>query len=310
MALAQVPDMPARGRVRVGALAARLPGSVPPPAMVLAGVVSVQVGAALAKQLFVVAGPVGIVTLRLVFAAALSAALWFPRRRVDRRTLWLILAFGTTLAGMNFFIYQSFSRIPLGMAVTIEFLGPFVVAVAGSRRLLDGVWILLAFGGVVLLTEGGFGGADLTGVAFALAAGACWAGYILLSAAVGRRTTGGQGLTLAMIWGALLVLPISAVESSPVLFGPWVLLGGLAVALLSSVIPYSLELAALRRMSPRVFGVLMSLEPAVAALAGLALLGERLGILQWLAISCVVLASAGATRSGTGDRAGTAKPGR
>lgn len=266
--------------------------------MVLAGVVSVQVGAALAKQLFQVAGPAGIVTLRLVFAALAGLALWFPRRRMDARTLALIACFGTVLAGMNFFIYQSFSRIPLGMAVTIEFLGPFAVSVAGSRRLLDALWTVLAFGGVVLLTQGDLSGdVDVTGVLFALAAGACWAAYILFSAAVGRRTTGGGGLSLAMAWGALLILPIGAVDAGPLLLQPWVLLGGLAVALLSSVIPYFLELEALRRMPPRVFGVLMSLEPAVAALAGLAVLGEYLGFLQWLAICCVVLASIGATQT-------------
>ncbi|MGH3328644.1 MAG: EamA family transporter, partial [Streptomycetales bacterium] len=276
-------------------------GAAPPPALVLLAIVSVQVGAALAKQLFPVAGPGGVVAMRLVFAALLLLALWRPtlrfRGRAGRRGLLAILAFGTVTAAMNISIYESFSRIPLGIAVTIEFLGPLAVALFGSRRPLDVAWAVLAAAGVLLLTGGrGDGGVEPLGVLFALCAAACWAAYILLSAVVGSRTQGGGGLALAMVWGALLVAPFGAADAGVKLLDPPVLLVGLVVALLSSVVPYSLELEALRRIPPRVFGVLMSLEPAVAAVAGLVILGEYLGAVQWLAIACVVVASAGATR--------------
>ncbi|MGH3341325.1 MAG: EamA family transporter [Carbonactinosporaceae bacterium] len=262
---------------------------------------SVQVGAALAKQLFPVAGPSGVVAMRLVFAALLLVALWRPvrslREGVGRRGLLAILGFGTVTAGMNISIYESFSRIPLGVAVTIEFLGPLAVALFGSRRPLDVGWAVLAGAGVLLLTEGTEGGGvEPLGVVLALCAAFFWAAYILLSAVVGSRTQGGGGLALAMVWGALLVAPFGAADAGAALLDPTVLLVGLVVAVLSSVLPYSLELEALRRIPPRVFGVLMSLEPALAALAGLVILGEYLGGVQWLAIACVVVASAGATR--------------
>jgi len=185
--------------------------------------------------------------------------------------------------------------VPLGIVVTIEFLGPLAVAIGGSRRLLDGLWALLAAGGVVLLTEGR-GELHLVGLLFALAAGACWAGYILLSAALGQHSSDGGGLALGMVVAALVVAPVGIIDSGLGLLRPWVLVVGLGVALLSSVIPYSLELEALRRMPPKVFGVLMSLEPAVAAIVGLVVLGEVLGPVQWVAVLLVITASVGATR--------------
>ncbi|WP_406693130.1 DMT family transporter [Saccharopolyspora sp. ID03-671] len=267
-------------------------GAVPPPMLVLVGVISVQVGAAFAKQLFSVAGASGVVTLRLVFAAVILLAVFRPALRMDWPTLRVVIGYGAVLAGMNMCIYQSFERIPLGAAVTIEFLGPLAVALFGSHRKLDVVWALLAGTGVFLLSRVE-GGLDWIGVAFALAAGACWAGYILLGAKLGSRTTGTSGLALAMGFGALIAIPIGAVDSGPALLSPTVLLIGLLVALMSSVVPYTLELEALRRMPPRVFGILMSTEPAVAALAGLVVLGELLTGWQWLAICCVVIASVG-----------------
>ncbi|MDI2031510.1 DMT family transporter [Saccharopolyspora sp. TS4A08] len=267
-------------------------GAVPPPMLVLVGVISVQVGAAFAKQLFSVAGASGVVTLRLVFAAVILLAVFRPALRMDWPTLRVVIGYGAVLAGMNMCIYQSFERIPLGAAVTIEFLGPLTVALFGSHRKLDVVWALLAGTGVFLLSRVE-GGLDWIGVAFALAAGACWAGYILLGAKLGSRTTGTSGLALAMGFGALIAIPIGAVDSGPALLSPTVLLIGLLVALMSSVVPYTLELEALRRMPPRVFGILMSTEPAVAALAGLVVLGELLTGWQWLAICCVVIASVG-----------------
>lgn len=260
--------------------------------MVMVGVVSVQVGAAFAKQLFAEAGASGVVAMRLFFAAVILLVVYRPALRADWRTLRVIAGYGAVLAGMNAFIYQSFERIPLGAAVTIEFLGPLVVALAGSRRKLDVVWAVLAGLGVFLLSRVE-GGLDWVGVLFALAAGACWGAYIIFGAKLGSRTTGGSGLALAMAFGALLATPIGVAEAGAALFSPWVLVAGFVVALMSSVVPYSLELEALRRMPPRVFGILMSTEPAVAALAGLIVLHELLTGWQWLAICCVVIASVG-----------------
>jgi len=208
----------------------------------------------------------------------------------------VIVAYGTVLGAMNLCFYLALAKIPLGIVVTIEFLGPLAVAIGGSRRLLDGLWALLAAGGVVLLAEGR-GDTDLVGLLFALAAAVCWGGYILLSAALGRHTTDGGGLAIGMVLATMVAAPVGIVDSGTALLEPWVLAVGLGVALLSSVIPYSLELEALRRIPPKVFGVLMSLEPAVAALVGLLVLSEVLRPLQWLAVLLVIAASAGATRT-------------
>jgi len=207
----------------------------------------------------------------------------------------VVLGYGVVLGTMNLCFYQALSRLPLGIAVTVEFLGPLGVALAGSRRWLDAFWAVLAAGGVVLLMEGR-GDLDTVGFLFALAAGTCWGLYILVGAALGRHTTEGDGLALGMAVAALVAVPFGVADSGTALLRPWVLLAGLGVALLSSVIPYSLDLAALRRIPPRVFGILMSLEPAMAALIGLVVLQQSLRWTQWIAVLCVVAASAGATR--------------
>ncbi|HJP74137.1 MAG TPA: EamA family transporter [Pseudonocardiaceae bacterium] len=279
------------------AIAGRGLGSVPPPALVLAGIVSVQMGAALAKQLFGLTGAIGAVTLRLLFAAIVLLVVWRPSLRITRQELPVILGYGAVLAVMNLTFYQAITRIPLGMAVTIEFLGPLAVSIIGARRWVHGVWALLAAIGVFALTEAGGGGISVLGVLFALAAATCWGLYIPLGAALGKRTSGGRGLALAMAIGSLISLPLGIAETGPALFSPVALAAGFGVAMLSSVLPYSVELEALRRMPPRVFGVLMSLEPAVAALVGLLVLGQALHPVQWVAIACVVVASAGATRT-------------
>ncbi|MEA2443247.1 MAG: inner rane transporter RhtA [Thermoleophilales bacterium] len=256
-----------------------------------------QCGSAIAKTLFDDAGPGGVVALRIVFAALVLMLLWRPLVRGHSRADWVLVGlFGITLAGMNLCFYESLSRIPLGIAVTIEFCGPLGVAVAGSRRLLDGLWVVMAAGGIVLLAEGG-GGVALAGILFALAAAAFWAAYILLSVRAGKAFPGGSGLALAMVCAAALVLPFGAIESGSDLLVPSVLAAGLGVALLSSAIPYSLELEALRRMPARVFGIFMSLEPAMAALAGFVILGESLSARQVVAIAAVAAASAGASLS-------------
>ncbi|SEP90017.1 EamA family transporter [Streptomyces radiopugnans] len=284
------------------ASAGRVFDTVPPTVLVLLGIVSVQVGAALAKNLFSTAGSFGTVALRLFFAAAVLMLLWRPSPRMNRRAWTVVLGYGAVLGLMNLCFYLALARIPLGIAVTIEFLGPLGVALAGARRWLDAFWAVLAAGGVVLLMEGR-GELDLVGCLFALAAGVCWGLYILLGAALGRHTSEGGGLALGMAVAALMAVPFGVADSGTALLQPWVLAAGLGVALLSSVIPYSLDLEALRRMPPRVFGILMSLEPAVAALIGLVVLRESLYWSQWLAVLCVVVASAGATRATRAARA-------
>jgi inner membrane transporter RhtA len=265
--------------------------------MVMGGIASVQVGAAIAKDLFDLIPPTAMVWLRLVTSAAILVAIARPRLRGRTRADWMVaLGFGVSLMTMNWAIYQSFARIPLGIAVTIEFLGPLAVAVLGSRRPRDLVWVLLAAAGVALL---GISPGDVTlaGVLFALLAGASWAAYIMLSASTGRRWPGISGLAVASVVGAVVLAPPAMLEAGTDLLDPKILALGVAVGLLSSVIPYSLELKALRRIPPRVFGVLMSMEPAAAALAALVLLSEFLTALQWTAVACVVVASVGATRS-------------
>jgi inner membrane transporter RhtA len=267
--------------------------------LVLGGIVSVQVGAAFAKQLFDEVTPTTMVWLRLATSTVVLVALARPRLAGRSRTDWLVvLGFGASLLTMNWAIYQSFARMPLGLAVTIEFLGPLTIALIGSRRRLDLLWVALAAVGVALLgldTRG----VTVSGVAFALVAGACWAAYIPLSAATGRRWPGFSGLALASVVGAVLLAPyaLTAGGGDNPLLDPVVVGVGVAVGLLSSVVPYSLELVALRTMPSHVFGILMSLEPAAAALAGVVLLSELLGVVQWLAVACVVVASVGVTRS-------------
>ncbi|MBO0833275.1 MAG: EamA family transporter [Actinobacteria bacterium] len=300
--------------------------------LVLAGIVSVQLGAGLAGRLFADLGPAGVTGLRLWWSALIVAVAGGPAavravRAVisDRawRDLTVAIGFGVVLGMMNFSIYQSFARIPLGVAVTIEFLGPLGVAVASSRRPLDAVWVVLAAAGVLLLTQGGAGQAgsgsagrtgsvatagpafglstEAAGIGFALVAAACWAGYILLSRSTGRRFTGSSGLVIAMVVAAALVTGPAIASTGPALGHPSLVAEGLAIGLLSSVIPYRLELEALRRVPARIFGIWMSLEPAVAALIGLVLLGEALLVRQWLAVVLVVIASAGAAATALDD---------
>jgi inner membrane transporter RhtA len=265
--------------------------------LVIGGIWSVQFGAAIAKDLFGLVPPTAMVWMRLVTSAVIFVLVVRPRLRGHRRQDWLVaLAFGVALLTMNWAIYQSFARIPLGVAVTIEFLGPLAVAVVGSRRPRDLVWVALAAAGVLLL---GFSPSNLNlpGVLFALLAGAGWAAYILLSAQTGKRWPGISGLVIASLVGAAVLAPPAIIEAGSTLLEPKVLLLGVAIGLLSSVIPYSLELTALRRIPPRVFGILMSLEPAAAALAAMILLSEFLSASQWLAMVCVVAASVGATKT-------------
>ena len=273
--------------------------AVPPTGLVLVAIGSTQLGAALAKSLFDEVGPAGTVFLRVLFAALVLGALWRPGlRRFSRRELALAATFGVARTGMHLSVYAAIDRIPLGVAVTLEFSGPLAVALFGSRRALDVLWALLAGVGIVLLADPG-GAADAAGVVLALIAGLCWAAYILLSQRAGRAFPGGTGLAIAMGVGAVLLLPVGIGGAGADLLDPGVLAAGAAVAVLSSALPYSLELEALRRLPAHVFGVLMSLEPGVAALVGFAVLGEALGGREVVAIALVVAASVGASRAAT-----------
>jgi inner membrane transporter RhtA len=275
------------------------PPRVPPVVLVLGAITSVQVGAALAKTLFDEIGAGGTVFVRVLLAALVLALIWRPGLAgLGRREILLAVLFGLTLAGMNLAFYSALDRIPLGITVTLEFVGPLGVAVAGSRGALDLIWVGLAAAGILLLSDFGSGDLDRVGVALALLAGCLWAAYILLSARIGRVFPGGSGLALAMIVAAALLLPVGVADAGADLLVPWILAAGGAVAILSSAIPYSLELEALRRMPAGVFGVLMSLEPAVAALAGFVVLGEDLVARELVAILLVVAASAGAASGG------------
>ncbi len=283
---------------------------MPPSALVLIGVFSVQFGAGLAARLFTQIAPAAVTGLRLWTSAAVMAivgarplrnALTDLMGRRSWRDAAVVAAFGVTLAVMNFSIYQSFARIPLGISVTVEFLGPLGLAVATSRRLLDLLWVAFAGAGVALLAHGGLSttagrGTAAIGVAFALLAALSWAGYILLSRATGQRFGGSTGLTIAMLVAAIVITPVGVAAGGKTLLRPAILLAGLGIGLLSSIIPYSLEMEALRRIPPRIFGIWMSLEPAAAALVGLVLLDQSLAAREWLAIGCVMVACAGASR--------------
>nr|WP_235449459.1 EamA family transporter [Streptomyces sioyaensis] len=267
-------------------------------ALVIGGIVSLQFGSSVAVLLFPRAGALGVVTLRLVVAALVLLVACRPKVRGHTRGDWAtVLAFGVALAGMNSLFYQAIDRIPLGAAVTLEFLGPLILSVATSRRMLSLVWAALALGGVVLLGREGFDGLNLAGAAFALAAGGLWAAYILLSARTGQRFPQADGLALAMTVAALLSLPLGVVSAGGALLDPVTLGLGAAVALMSSVLPYTLELLALRKLPASGFAVMMSLEPAAAATAGFLVLHQALGWAEVLAIGLVVVASVGAVRS-------------
>jgi inner membrane transporter RhtA len=271
---------------------------VPPIGLVLSGVTSIQFGAALAATLFDDLGPAGTSALRLAFAAGILMALVRPRvRGRSAYALKLALGFGIALGLMNLCFYEALDRIPLGVAVTIEFAGPLGVAVGTSRRRLDLVWAGLAGTGIVLLSDPFGNSVDGLGLAFALAAAMMWGIYILIAQRAARVYDGSEGLALAMVVAALVPLGPGVLEAGGTQLEPQWLAVGCGVALLSSVVPYSLETEALRRLPANVFGVLMSLEPAVAALAGLVVLGQSLGAVDLLAMGLVVCASVGVSRS-------------
>ncbi|MGP3975705.1 EamA family transporter [Streptomyces sp. 8N114] len=301
---ATAPSTSAPGRSRIRTVTAPAgAGSFGGIGLVLAGALSVQFGSAVAALLFPRAGALGVVALRVTIAAVLLLVVCRPRLRGHSRTDWAVAgAFGVALGGMNILFYQAIDRIPLGPAVTLEVLGPLLLSVVVARRALSLVWAGLALVGVVLLGQSGLGELSPTGAGFALAAGAMWAAYIVFNARAGARFPRLEGLTVAMTVAALMSLPLGIGSAGTTLLQPGVLGLGLAVALLSSGVPYSLELLALRRLPAPTFAVLMSLAPAIAALAGFLVLGQTLSLLQCLAIALVVAASAGAVRTGETSR--------
>ncbi|MGW2779141.1 EamA family transporter [Streptomyces olivaceoviridis] len=275
-------------------------GSLGPVGLVLAGGISVQFGGALAVTLMPRAGALGVVTLRLLAAAVVLLLVCRPRLRGHSRADWgTVIVFGITMGAMNGLFYEAVARIPLGPAVTLEVLGPLALSVVASRRAINALWAGLALAGVFLLGGGGFGNLDPTGVGFALGAGAMWASYIVFSARTGRRFPQADGLALAMAVAALLFLPLGIAEAGTRLLNPTTVALGSAVALLSSVLPYTLELLALRRLPAPTFAILMSLEPAIAATAGFLILGQSLTPTEAAAITLVIAATIGAVRTQT-----------
>jgi inner membrane transporter RhtA len=266
-----------------------------PIAVLIAAMFCFQLGAVMAKGLFPLVGASGTAALRLALSAIILLAVWRPwRMRLSAREMRVILAYGLALGWMNFFFYLSLRYIPLGIAVALEFAGPLALAMASSRRAIDFAWIVMAGLGLLALLPLGLGARqlDLLGVGCALAAGACWALYIYFGRKAGAAH-GGQTTALGMLIGAIMIVPIGAAEAGSRLIAPSILPAALAVALLSSAIPYSLEMLAMPRLPTRTVGVLMSLDPALGALSGLCFLGESLTWVQWAAIASIMAASAG-----------------
>jgi inner membrane transporter RhtA len=274
-------------------------GIIVPVAAALLAMVSVQTGASLAKSLFAVAGPIGTVALRIGFGTLVLVIALRPWRTRISRTNWQPLAlYGVSIGVMNLCFYLALSRIPLGIAVALEFTGPLAVAVLASHRPVDFIWIGLAVAGLGLILPIAHTGrgVDTVGALFALGAGACWALYIVF----GRKTGadhGAQSVALGSLISAVMVVPAGLLSAPAALFSRAVLLFGLAVGILSTALPYALDMVALTRLPARTFGVLMSLDPAVGALCGWVLLGEQLSVLQWIAIALIILASAGSAAS-------------
>ena len=270
---------------------------VRPEVLLLASITSVQFGSAFADNVFDRAGPGGVAFLRVLFTALVLVVIARPTLRGRTRAeIVTVIAYGMFLAAMNWSFYEALHRLPLGVAVTIEFTGPLAVAFAGSRRVSDGFWVVLAAGGVVLLAlRGGGGGVHVLGVVFALLAAVGWATYILLAKRVGQSFGALEALAIGMVFGTVVVLPAGVVEGGGALLHPVVLASCLGIAVLSSLVPYSIELVALRRLSTGVFGLLMSLEPAVAAIAGVIVLGQPLTLVLGIALVMVVGASVGIT---------------
>ncbi|MEM7170868.1 MAG: EamA family transporter [Pseudomonadota bacterium] len=285
---------PAAGRI--WAVPSQMLMLTPPPVLVLLAVLSLQLGAAIAVNLFPVLGPNGTVFWRVALSAMLLMAIARPTLHgLNRRGLWLLLMYGTSIAVMNLCFYQAIARIPLGIAVAIEFLGPLGVAAATSRKLSHFLWVLLAGGGIALLSPEIGVNLDPWGVAFAGIAAVAWGGFVLLSVRVGKTFPGTQGLAWGMLIAALLIAPFGIETITAFTIDPLLIFAVIGVALLSTTIPFRLEFEALKRMPPRIYGILITTEPAVAAVIGALLLGQSLGTTGMIAIACVMAAALGAS---------------
>ncbi|MDR6781819.1 inner membrane transporter RhtA [Pedobacter africanus] len=271
---------------------------IPPLPAVLLAIISVQGGAAIAKGLFPLLGAAGTASVRIGFSALILLTAYRPNLKQLSPQQWkAVIPYGISLGAMNVIFYFAIERIPLGLGVTLEFIGPLLLAVFGSKRAIDFLWVALAALGIACIAPWGDQGADLLGMCLALLAGAFWAGYIVLGGRISKLMDGGQAVAIGMIFASAIVLPFGIAGGILNHFSPVMLLSGITLALLSSAIPFTLEMSALKKMPARTFSILMSLEPAVAALCGLLFLKEMLSFYEWLAVALVIIASAGATLS-------------
>ncbi|WP_055092008.1 EamA family transporter [Flavobacterium aquidurense] len=270
--------------------------NIPPIYAVLLAIISVQCGAAIAKSLFPAIGAAGTASIRIGVSALILLVAYRPNLKAITPQQWKIVApYGLSLGAMNLIFYLAIERIPIGLAVTLEFIGPLLVAIIGSKRLIDYCWVLLAAVGIALIAPWTNDRVDILGVVFALLAGGFWAAYIVLGGKISQIMNGGQAVSTGMLFAAVLILPFGFYENglanlTPKLFGM-----GIALALLSSAIPFTLEMKALGQLPPRTFSILMSLEPAAASICAFIFLQEKLIFTEILAVVCVVIASAGST---------------
>lgn len=270
--------------------------NLPPVPAVLLAIISVQCGAAIAKTLFPAIGAAGTASLRIGISAIILLFAYRPNLKQIKANQWKIVApYGLTLGAMNLIFYLAIERIPIGLAVTLEFMGPLLVAIIGSTRLIDYCWVILAGLGIVLIAPWSNDRVDLLGVFFALLAGALWATYIILGGKISKIMHDGQAVATGMLFAAILILPFGFYENGLANLTPQFLGMGAALALLSSAIPFTLEMKALGQLPPRTFSILMSLEPAAAAICAFIFLQESLSFYEILAVVCVVVASAGST---------------
>jgi inner membrane transporter RhtA len=270
--------------------------NIPPIYAVLLAIISVQCGAAIAKSLFPAIGAAGTASIRIGVSAIILLIAYRPNLKAITPEQWkIVVPYGLSLGAMNLIFYLAIERIPIGLAVTLEFIGPLLVAIVGSKRLVDYCWVILAAIGIALIAPWTNNRVDIIGVAFALLAGALWAAYIVLGGKISKIMNGGEAVSTGMLFAALLILPFGFYENglanlTPKLFGM-----GIALALLSSAIPFTLEMKALGQLPPRTFSILMSLEPAAASICAFIFLQEHLSFYEILAVVCVVIASAGST---------------
>lgn len=269
---------------------------IPPLPAVLLAIISVQAGAAIAKGLFPAIGPESTASLRIGLSAVILLIANRPNLLKLTKVQWKAVAlYGLVLGAMNLIFYMAIKRIPLALGVTLEFIGPLVLAVMNSKKAMDYLWVLLAATGIALIAPWSETGLDLTGVLLALLAGGLWAAYIVLGGKISKVMKGGDGVSVGMIFATLLVVPFGIGSGGFGNLTPGLLLMAAALALLSSAIPFTLEMSALSKMPARTFSILMSLEPAVAALCGIVFLNEHLSLLEYCSVALVIIASAGAT---------------